>query len=202
MTRWIVAFVLVALLGWVTLNTVTSDSAGSKGLPAGARLPPFAMPLASSSCRGRCDANVALRSGQGAAGERPACTVRRPDVLNSCELAERGPVVLAFVFAPVGECRDQLGVLERVRARHPGVAFAAIDVRADGAAARRFVREGGWTLPVGYDHDAAVADEYGVVVCPTLVFARRGGAVLESTAGPQSEAEVERRVRRLEAVGR
>jgi hypothetical protein len=197
-TRWILPFLLVALLGWVTLNTLTSDSPGSKGLAAGARMPPFAMPLSSSPCRGGCDANVAVRAGQGAAGARPACSVRRADVLNSCELTERGPVVLAFVFAPVHECREQLDVLDRVRARHPRVAFAAVDVRASGPAARAFVRAGRWTLPVGYDHDAAVADGYGVVVCPTIVFARRGGVVEGSTVGPLSEAEVERRVRRIE----
>jgi hypothetical protein len=200
MTRWIVPFLLVALLGWVTLNTVSGDSPGSKGLPAGAKLPPFAMPLSSSSCRGRCDANVATRSGQDAAGPRPACQVRRADVLNSCELAERGPLVLAFVFEPVRACRDQLDVLDRVRARHPDVAFAAIDVRADGASARRFARTGGWKLPVAYDHDAAVSDEYAVVVCPTLVFARRGGVISESTVRALSEAEVEARVRRIEAA--
>jgi hypothetical protein len=161
-------------------------------------MPPFAMPLSSSSCRGPCDANVAVRAGQGAAGARPACSVRGPSVLNSCELAARGPVVLAFVFAPVRACRDQLTVLDRVRVRHPGVSFAAVDVRASGAAARSFARR--WQLPIGYDHDAAVADEYGVVVCPTIVFARRGGRVLESTIGPQSEASIESRVRRLEAA--
>jgi hypothetical protein len=199
MARWIVPLLLVALLGWVTLNTVTGDSPGSKGLPAGTKLPPFAMPLSSSSCRDRCDANVATRAGQGAAGPRPACSVRRADVLNSCRLAERGPLVLAFVFEPVRACRDQLDVLDRVRARHPGVAFAAIDVRADGASARRYARAGGWKLPVAYDHDAAVADEYAVVVCPTIVFARRGGVVAESTVKALDEAAVEARVRRLEA---
>jgi hypothetical protein len=201
-TRWILPFVLVALLGWVTLNTVRSDSPGSKGLPAGTRLPPFAMPLSSSSCAGRCDANVAARAGQGAAGDRPACSVRRPDVLNSCALVEHGPAVIAFVFAPVPACRDQLDVLDRIRPRHPRVSFAAVDVRASGAAARSFVRDGGWKLPVGYDHDAAVADEYAVVVCPTIVFARRGGRVLESTVGPLDDAAVERRVRQLEEAPR
>jgi len=197
-TRWIVPFLLVALLGWVTLNTITGDSPGSKGLPAGTKLPPFAMPLSSSNCHGRCDANVATRAGQDKAGPRPACDVRRAGVLNSCELAERGPLVLAFVFEPVRPCRHQLDVLDRVRARHPDVAFAAIDVRADGASARKFVRAGGWKLPVAYDHDAAVADEYAVVVCPTLVFARRGGVVAESTVKALSEPEVESRVREIE----
>lgn len=198
MARWIVPFLLVALVGWVTLNTLTGDSPGSNGLPAGAKLPPFAMPLSSSSCRGRCDANIATGSGQAKAGPRPACDVRRPDVLNSCQLAERGPLVLAFVFEPVRACRDQLDILDRVRARHPDVSFAAIDVRADGASARRLARSGGWKLPLAYDHDAAVADEYSVVVCPTIVFARRGGVVSESTTHALDEAAVEARVRKLE----
>ena len=64
------------------------------------------MPLSTSPCRGRCDANVATEAGQGAAGAKPACAVRGPDVLNSCELAEGGPFVLAFVFEPVARCRD------------------------------------------------------------------------------------------------
>src|SRR5215475_6726798 len=158
------------------------------------------MALPSSTCRGRCDANIATHSGQDKAGPRPACDVRRADVLNSCELAERGPLVLAFVFEPVRACRDQLNVLDRVRARHPDVAFAAIDVRADGASARRLARSGGWKLPLAYDHDAAVADEYAVVVCPTIVFARRGGVVSESTTHALDEAAVEARVRRIEAA--
>ena len=39
--------------------------------------------------------NVATKAGQGDAGNVPACSVRRPDVLNVCALWERGPVVLA-----------------------------------------------------------------------------------------------------------
>ena len=59
--RLLLAVFVVALMGWITLNTLPRDSPGSQGLPAGAALPPFAMPLSSSSCRGRCDANVAQR---------------------------------------------------------------------------------------------------------------------------------------------
>jgi hypothetical protein len=197
-TRWALPFLLLALLGWVTFNTLRTDSPGSKGLQAGARLPPFALPLAGSPCRGRCDANIATEPGQGAAGARPACAVRGPQVLNSCALAERGPVVLAFVFAPIAACRDEVSVLERVRARHPAVGFGVVIVRADGARTRALVRDAGWTLPVGYDHDAAVADEYAVVVCPTLTFAYRGGKVAGSTVGPLDAAGVERWVRRIE----
>ena len=183
----------VVVVAAISIHGARPDGPGARGLEAGTQLPPFAVPLVTSDIvcdddSDPCDANVASA----------ACAVRGPHVLNSCELAERGPVVLAFVFEPVRACRDELDVLDRVRGRHPDVAFAAIDGRADGASARRFARAGGWKLPLAYDHDAAVADEYAVVVCPTLVFARRGGAIAESTVRALSEAEVEARVGRIE----
>jgi hypothetical protein len=191
----LLAVFVVAVMGWITLNTLRSDSPGSHGLPAGTRLPPFAMPLAGSPCRGRCDANIARQAGQGAAGGRPACEVRGPQVLNSCELGA-GPFVLAFVFRPVRECRDELAILARARARHPSVRFAAVAVRADGATARALARDHP-RLPLAYDHDGAVANEYAVVVCPTITFGR-AGRVTGSTVGPLDEPALERWLRRIE----
>jgi hypothetical protein len=189
----VLAVFIVALLGFITLNSVSHEGPGSKGLPAGAKLPPFAMPLSTSACRGACDANVATRAGQGSAGARPACAVRGPQILNSCELAERGPFVLAFVFQPVRACREQVSTLARVHARHPDVQFAVVAVRADAAKARSL----GSSLPVGYDHDGAVANEYAVVVCPTITYVARGGRIVGSTVGPQDERAVESWVRRI-----
>jgi hypothetical protein len=185
-------FVAVLLL-YITFNTVVTQEKGSQGLQAGDKLPPFAMPLSSSSCRGRCDANVATAANQGAAGSRPACSVRGPEVLNSCELAERGPCVLAFTFHPVQRCGAELAVLERVAARFPAVRFAVVAVRADAAAARGL----NTSLPVGYDHDGAVANEYAVVVCPTITFVARGGKVAGSTVGSASESELSSWVRKI-----
>jgi hypothetical protein len=189
----LLAVFIVALLGWITLNSVATETAGSEGLRAGDPLPPFAMPLSSSSCRGRCDANVATGADQGAAGAKPACAVRGPDVLNSCELAEGGPFVLAFVFEPVARCRDQIPVLERVAARHRDVRFRIVAVRSDAAGARSL----GSNLPVGYDNDGAVANEYAVVVCPTITYVRRGGKVAGSSVGPLDEDAVEGWVERI-----
>lgn len=182
-----------ALLTFITFNSIVTESQGSRGLQEGDELPPFAMPLSTSSCTGRCDANIATAAGQGAAGARPACAVRGRDVLNVCELRERGPFVLAFVFHPVDRCRAQLPVLERVAARHPDVAFRVVAVRADAAAARGL----GTALPVGYDHDGAVANEYAVVVCPTITYVGRGGEVVGSTVGEQTEAQIETWVARI-----
>jgi hypothetical protein len=189
----VLAVFVVALLGFITLNSVSSKGPGSKGLPEGTKTPPFAVPLSTSACRGACDANVALRAGQGAAGARPACSVRGPQILNSCQLAERGPFVLAFVFVPVRECRDQIAPLARVHARHPDVPVAIVAVRADGAKARSLDSP----LPVGYDHDGAVANEYAVVVCPTITYVARGGRVAGSTVGSQDERAIESWIRRI-----
>ena len=190
----LIAVFVVALLGWVTLNSLATETAGSEGLQAGDPLPPFAMPLTTSTCRGRCDANVATEADQGAAGSRPACSVRGKDVLNSCELAEGGPFVLAFVFEPVARCRQQLPALERVAARHRDVKFRIIAVRATAEKARSLRAN----LPVGYDNDGAVANEYAVVVCPTITYVRSGGRVAGSTVGPRDEAQIEQWVRRIE----
>ena len=192
----LLAVFVVALLGWITFNSVATETAGSEGLQAGDPLPPFAMPLSTSACRGRCDANVATEAGQGAAGAKPACAVRGPEVLNSCELAEGGPFVLAFVFEPVARCRDQLPVLERVAARHPEVEFRVVAVRADALTARALRSK----LPVGYDHDGAVANEYAVVVCPTITYVRSGGKVAGSSVGPLAEEALEGWVKRIESL--
>ncbi|HEX6023185.1 MAG TPA: hypothetical protein VFZ00_14410 [Solirubrobacter sp.] len=189
----LIAVFVGALLTWVTFNTIVTESKGSRGLQEGDALPPVAMPLSTSSCRGRCDANVATEPDQGAAGARPACEVRGRDILNTCELAERGPFVLAFVFHPVERCVEQLPALERVAARHRDVAFRIVAVRADAEQARSL----GSKLPVGYDHDGAVANEYAVVVCPTITYVAAGGRVVGSTVGPQSGAAIEGWVRRL-----
>jgi hypothetical protein len=188
---------VVAVLGWITLNTVRSHSPGSRGLPPGEPLPAFAVPLSGSACRGACDADIATRPGQGAAGSRPACQLRGPQVLTSCELAAHAPAVLAFVFAPVRACRDELDVLARARARHPGVRFAAVVVRADGARARALARQHPG-VPLAYDHDGAVANEYAVVVCPTVTFVARDGRVDDSTVGPLSAADLERWLARID----
>ena len=189
----LIAVFVGALLTWITFNTIATETKGARGLQEGDTPPPVAMPLSTSSCRGRCDANVATEAEQGAAGARPACEVRGRAILNTCELAEGGPFVLAFVFGPVQRCVDQLPALERVAARHRDVKFRIVAVRADAAQARSL----GSNLPVGYDHDGAVANEYAVVVCPTITYVADGGRVVGSTVGPQSEAAIESWVKRL-----
>ena len=172
---WIVGVAVVLAIAYITLNTIRTDAPGSRGLDPGDPLPPFAAPLALSSLEG--DANLATRPEQGRQGDRPACEVRGPEILNSCQLAERGPVVIAFVAARSEACDRQVDVLDGLRADYPDVSFAAVAIRGDRDELRRTIRRRGWSLPVGWDRDGGVANAYAVAVCPTVTFAYEGGRV-------------------------
>jgi hypothetical protein len=174
--------VVVLGIAYATLHTARTDGPGLRGVPPGRPLPAFAAPLASSTrrCEGReCNPNVAPRAGQGA--RRAACAVRLPDVLNSCALAERGPVALAFLATRSARCEKQVDVMQRLRVRFPRVQFAAVSVRGDRAALRRTIHERGWRIPVGHDANGAIATLYAVAVCPTITFARAGGRVADTS---------------------
>ncbi|MCW3003396.1 MAG: hypothetical protein JWQ20_2694, partial [Conexibacter sp.] len=193
---WVVgaaALVLVVVLVVSTLQHGTGR--GARGIAVGGRMPPFAVPLALSALDG--DANLARRAGEGEAGDRPACEVRRPDVLNGCALGVRGPVVLAFFATRGKQCIQQLDVMERVRASMPGVQFAAIAIRGDRDDVRSLIRRHRWGFAVGYDRDGALANAYHVQVCPQLTFARRGGWVAETTFGELAAATLAAKARRL-----
>jgi hypothetical protein len=197
---WFLGVVVVLVIAYITLNTARSHGPGSEGVRVGARMPPFAAPLALGGVEG--DVNVARRSGQGAAGKRPACDVRGRGIVNACELWERGPVVLAFLATRGARCTSELDALERVRAGHPGVQFAAVAIRGDRAALRALVRRHGWRFPVAYDRDGVLANLYGVAVCPQLTFALPGGKVTATAVGEVDRRGLEQRLAALERAAR
>jgi hypothetical protein len=197
---WFVGVVAALLIAYVALNTARSPGPGSQGVRTGARMPPFAAPLALGPLTG--DVNVARRRGQGAAGARPACEVRGPGVLNVCALWERGPVVLAFLATRGARCTGELDALERERARHPGVQFAAVAIRGDRGELRALVRRHRWRFPVGWDRDGVLANLYRVAVCPQLTYALPGGRVTATTIGELGGARLDRRVAALERAAR
>ncbi|MGA2319565.1 MAG: hypothetical protein ABSG95_02325 [Solirubrobacteraceae bacterium] len=158
----------------ITINTALTKPNGATGVPPGQSLPPFAVPLALGSLNG--DANVATRSGEGAAGRIAACSVRGPQILNVCELYERGPVVLAL-FVNAASCVGILGDLQALAPSFPGVQFAAVAIKGDRAALRRTIRSRELRLPVGIDSDGALATLYKVASCPQVTFAYPGGVV-------------------------
>lgn len=192
---WVAVVAGLAILAYITYNTLTTPGTSSRGLEAGMELPAFAAPLVTSDLVG--DANVA----QGSSGARPACSVRDSRALNSCTLARRGPVVLAFFTEGSGRCLNTLDAMERIAPRHPDVGFAAVAIRGDRDDLRKDVRERGWRFPVAQDRDGAVANLYGVAICPTVVLARGDGIVMRTALGTSetTPAALERAVRRLEA---
>jgi hypothetical protein len=192
---WIIGVVVVFAIAYITLNTLRTDAPGSRGVPAGKPLPPFAAPLATSKLDG--DANLATKPDQGGQGARPACTVRGPDIVNSCQLAEKGPVVLAFTAARSKTCDRQIDVLQRARSEFPDVQFAAVSIRGNRDDLRKLIRDRGWTLPVAYDHDGGIANAYAVAICPTVTFAYKGGKVQGTSLTLIEGAALRRRIERI-----
>lgn len=197
----VVGFLFILGVAVLIISTLPGKGPGSRGVAAGTPLPPFAVPLATSRRRcdgGPCDANVARRAGSGPRGSRPACEVRAPDVLNACELAERGPVALVFLTTRSERCETQVDVMDRLRDRFPRVQLAAVVVRGDLQRLTQTIRRRGWKLPVGYDHDGAVAGAYGVAACPAVTFAGRDGRVRSTSLMLLDEDAL---AGRLEALG-
>jgi AhpC/TSA family protein len=197
---WFVAVVGLLLVAYVSLNTLRTDSVGSQGLKLGAKVPPFAAPLALGTIDG--DVNVARKPNQGSAGARPACSVRGPQILNSCQLAERGPFVLAFLATRGTQCTRELDRLGRVQALHPRVQVAAVSIRGDRDDLRALVRRRHWPFPVAWDRDGILANLYGVAVCPQLTYALPGGVVQATSVGELGDRELDRRFATLERAAR
>ena len=196
---WLFGVIVAMVLVYIGLNTLRNAHSGH-GVEPGQRLPPFAAPLALSRLGG--DANVATGPGQGQRGRRPACQVRGPGVLNSCQLAAGAPAVLAFVATEAPRCAAQLDGMERARARFPAVRFAAVAARTDRPRLRALIRRRGWRFPIAYDHDGAVFARYVVVDCPTLTFAYPGGIAMRTTVKPLTEPQLSSLLGRLVAGSR
>jgi peroxiredoxin len=193
---WVVGIVMLMGIGVLLLTTAIPNSgAGLEGPVPGDPLPQFAAPAAYGTLNG--DANVCKEGGKcdgKGAGSVPACRVRSDQVVNSCELRDK-PVVLTFLVTRGADCEPQVDRVERMRKQFPQVNFAAVVSGNDRAEVERIARRRGWTLPVAVDSDGAVVNLFGVGVCPTTVFARKGGRVRTTKLGNLTEAELRAQVR-------
>jgi peroxiredoxin len=194
---WFLGVVAVLLLAVVLVNTLRTQGNGSSGLSKGTLAPPFAAPLVFSSFPDDADVNVARKADKHGAGKVPACSITDPGVLNLCRLYAAHPVVLVFTATRGSQCIQQMDIVERLRARFPDVAFAAVAIRGDRGDLKRLVRNHRWRFPVAYDHDGILANLYGIAVCPQLTFIRRNGHVEDTAVGLVQPAELTRRVRAL-----
>ncbi len=197
---WLFGIVVALILVYIGLNTLRNAGSVSRGLASGQRLAPFAVPLALGHLAG--DANVATGRGQGQRGSRPACSVRGPQILNSCQLTQGAPAVLAFVATGERRCADQLDSLQEARGRFAGVRFAAVVAGSDRGSLRQLIRRRGWSFPIGYDRDRAVFARYGIVDCPTITFAYPDGVAMRTTVEPLSGPQLIAALTRLTAASR
>ncbi|HEY7457091.1 MAG TPA: TlpA disulfide reductase family protein [Solirubrobacterales bacterium] len=201
----IVGLVFVAIVVVALVGGVPGGGQGTLGLdeqPARWALPEFAVPDAAGPLEG--DANVAQDDCSQAAlpcpdGARrtPACRVRTPGAIRVCDLFDR-PAVISFWFSKGGGCVDQQDVVSRANERYRGrVRFLSLDIRDDRDTVRDLIRRRGWTMPVGYDRDGAVASLYRVGGCPTFAYVYPGGTLESASIGDLDAGDLGERVERL-----
>jgi peroxiredoxin len=194
-TTWLVGVAALLAILYITVNSITTKSPGSRGVQDGQQMPPFTAPLALADLKCKtedgdtkdCDASVALAERK---GHPKACDIQLPNTLNSCNTVNTGPLALAFMVAPSQECIDQVDQLSKVAPRVAGVQIAAVAIRGNHADINAIIRKHRWTFPVAYDHDGAVANAYAVAVCPTITFAYKGGIVEHTSFGAQTDAQI------------
>ncbi len=133
------------------------------GIRAGQRLRRFVAPLATS------DLNVA-------ANTAPRCNPAHP-ALRGLNVCDRGPMVLAFFATDGKPCVKAVSALQRLSGRFPKTVVAAVAAGGSKQATLALVHKYHWTIPVAYDSSTAVAQLYGVTVCPMIEVAGRGGIV-------------------------
>lgn len=194
---WLVGILMFMGLGVLLFaQTLPNQGEGLEGPEKGSRLKAFAAPLALGDVEG--DANVCQREPcPEQAGGRPACSLTSEEVVNLCELREK-PLVLTVIFDRGADCYPQVDRTERIRRDFNDVNFATLFfTRKERGEIRRLVQARGWQQPVGIDRDGAVANLYGVGGCPTTIFARAGGEVVDTKLGNLTEDELRRRAAAL-----
>lgn len=172
--RYLALLGAIVLVGILAGTILSEPSGGVRGIAPGRRIPPFAVPLALGRLTGKAD--IAVDANEGARGRVPACKERGPEILNICQLYERGPVVLAL-FIDGGSCPDVLGEMQSVSASFPDVGFAAVAIKAQAPEVRRLIRARKIVFPVGVSPEGELAPLYDMGSCPQLSFIYPGGRV-------------------------
>jgi hypothetical protein len=196
---WVVALAGVLLVAF-TLHVALGSHKGASGIPPGARVPPFAAPLAIGGPHGEVD--IATHANDGLAGRVAACSERGAGILNICQLYERGPVVLALYF-DAGSCARVLSEMQQLASSFPQVGFAAVAVKEEAAPVAHLVRSRRIELPVGVDQEGRLGGLYTMVSCPQIAFVYPGGIVQSAALlGMPSPVTLRMRVAELLAASR
>lgn len=206
----VVGLLFLAVIVVAAVNTIGGGGGGGTlgldRLPARWPLPEFAVPDGAGELEG--DANVAQDDCETSAipcpeesQRTPACRVELPESIRVCDFFDR-PLVISFWFSKGDDdCVQQQDLVERVYRRYRDrVGFLSLDIRDDRGAVRDLIRQRGWTMPVGYDRDGAVAGLYGVGLCPTFAYVYPGGTLESAGIGELTVSQLSDRVDRLLAA--
>lgn len=205
----VVGLLFLAVIVVATIHTLGGGGGGQtlglERLPARWPLPEFAVPAGASQLEG--DANLAQDDCEASslpcpegARRTPACRIHVAGAIRVCDLFGK-PLVISFWFAEGSGCLDQQDVVQRVFERYRGrVGFLSLDIRDDRGTLRELIRQHGWTMPVGYDRDGAVASLYRVGGCPTFAYAYPGGTLQGASIGDLTVAQLSGHVERLLAA--
>jgi hypothetical protein len=206
----LVGLIFLAIIVVATVSTIESggggETLGLDKLPSRWPLPEFAVPAGAGELEG--DANVAQDDCETSslpcsedARRTPACRVELPESIRVCDFFER-PLVISFWFSKGGnDCVKQQDLVERVFRRYrERVGFLSLDIRDDRDTLRDLIRQRGWTMPVGYDRDGAVAGLYGIGLCPTFAYVYPGGTLESASVGELTDTQLSDRVDRLLAA--
>ncbi len=193
--RWAVGGFGILLVIVISIIEFANHGAASAGVKPGNTLISFAAPTAAGGLVG--DVNISKPCSLAAFGSR---------AVNTCLLVRQGPLVLGFFVAGVGDCERSIDVEQRLAQRYAssGVQFVAVAASSARTSTLRAVRTHHWTIPVAYDRDGALAQVYGVEVCPMLELAYRGGVVRSLLFGDQwnKPGQLDAKVRALIAAQR
>ena len=202
----VVGLIFLAVIAVATINTVRDggggDTLGLDRLPPRWPLPEFAVPAGEGKLEG--DANVSQDDCETSsipcpedARRTPACEVDLAEAIRICDFFDR-PLVISFWFSKGDSCIEQQDLVERVYRRYRGeVGFLSLDIRDERGTLRDLIEQRGWTMPVGFDRDGAVASLYGVGGCPTFAYVYPGGTLQSASIGELTAAELSGRVDRL-----
>jgi hypothetical protein len=166
--RWAIGIFGIALVIVISVVELATHGVSTAGVQPGQKLINFAAPIATSDLVG--DVNLAKPCSLGSFDGR---------AVNTCLLIRRAPIVLGFFVPGVSDCERAINAMQSLSQQYSSstVQFVAVAASSSKASAAKEVRTHHWTIPVAYDRDGALAQVYGVELCPMFELASRGGVV-------------------------